>query len=190
MLTIDFDPRHPVHALESCAAIAEMLGDYITFRRQDCEMPDMAAAGVGMLCDAIAAAQHRVITAIAEASKPAVVPQAAAKMPIAERFAEAAGVSIEQAEKMIADAASHIKATRLDAERQRPADPFAEAVAEGKAGLLAAVKGAPAPRLDAHQRQAEAERFLSVAEVADACKAPAPRLTEPRPAAAKRRRAA
>jgi hypothetical protein len=142
MLTITVDPRYPVEALETCANLAELLGDYISFRRQDCEMPDGAAAGFGMLCDAIAAAQHRAIGAVVALTRPAPILPAAPAKSTAEQLAECIGVSVDEAKAMIADGLRHASALRAEV----PAAPVASQ--------------------------------------------PAPRLTEPRPTAANRRRPA
>lgn len=64
MLTIDFDPRYPQEALETCAYVAELLGDYIGHRRQEIEMPEGAGIIISALCDAVATVQNRAVQAI------------------------------------------------------------------------------------------------------------------------------
>jgi hypothetical protein len=156
MLTIDFDPAHPQDALESCACLAEMLGDYLAHRRQDCEMPEAAQASVGALCDAIAHTQLRAASAVRELLAASIrVPLPAsppAKSP-AELLAEACGVTAGEAAEMIADGLRHAQQAALK-----------------KVAFVA-------PVLDA---------AATVAPQA----ASAPRLTEPRPVAADRRRRA
>ena len=64
MLTITFNPHDPLDALESCAAFAELLGDYIGQRRPDLDIPERASAAVSALCEAIAQAQDRAVSAL------------------------------------------------------------------------------------------------------------------------------
>lgn len=99
MLTITFDPQDPLDALESCAAFAELLGDYIGQRRSDFDIPERASAAVSALCEAIAQAQDRAVSALHAARKAAeAAPAAPLPAPAASRAAIAGEIGVSEAD--------------------------------------------------------------------------------------------
>jgi hypothetical protein len=130
MLTIDFDPRHPQEALETCAHVAELLGDYIGQRRQELDMPEGANVIVSALCDAVATVQARALAAI-----PALIAEA-------ERQARPAPPPARARDEVVAQAAAEmgLPEAEVAAMIERGL-----AIAQGRAP--AAPPAPPAPRL-------------------------------------------